>query len=159
MEDIPNDLGDLDHYFIILNGNWITLHDKRHREHEEGVVIEPPKPKKGKKRQNQFSYDDDVPFMQDNTHLVIRIKISSSDLLRNGISALRWTMSQMDAQITIDRDQSPQSVIVASVSNVPREASEKGLESTANFYLAMSKESLGKRERSPRLKSLVHFPL
>ena len=54
-------------------------------------------------------------------------------------------MSQMNAQITIDRDQSPQSVIVASVSNVPREASEKGLESTANFYLAMSKESLGKK--------------
>ena len=103
--------------------------------YKDGVVIEPPKPKKGKKQRNRFTYDDDAPYPQDNTALVIRIKVSSTDLLRNGISALKWVMSQMSANISIDRDQSPQSVMVASISNVPREASEKGLQTTANFYL------------------------
>ena len=46
VEDIPDEMGNLDQYIIILNQNWITLHDQRHRMHEEGVVIEPPKPKK-----------------------------------------------------------------------------------------------------------------
>ena len=143
--DIPENVTELDHFFVMLNHNWLMGHDERHRMYEEGVMIEPPKPKKGKQRRNRFTYDDDAPYSQDNTALVIRIKVSSTDLLRNGISALKWVMSQMSANISIDRDQSPQSIMIASISNVPREISEKGLQTTANFYLGMSKEALGRK--------------
>ena len=109
------------------------------------MIVEPPKPRKGKKQRAQFAYDDDSPFLQDNTAFVFRIKISSTDLLRNGISALKWFMSSMRASMSMDRDQSPQSMVVASISNVPRETCEQGLETTANFYLDKSKEALGRK--------------
>ena len=107
------------------------------------MIVAPPKPKRGRKQRAQFTYDDDAPFLQDNTAFVVRIKISSTDFLRSGISVLKWFMSSMRASISMERDQSPQSVLIGSISNVPREACEQGLETTANFYLEMPKDALG----------------
>ena len=112
MENFPKNMGDLDDFIVMPNQGWIMGHGKRHRLQEEGVIIEPPKSRKDRKQRAQFIYDDDAPFSQDNTAFVVRIKISSTDLLRNGISALKWIMSSMLASISMDRDQSPQSILV-----------------------------------------------
>jgi len=146
MAEFPRSMRNLEQYIHMPNNGWIVGHDERYRLQEEGVIIEPPKPKK-KKRQTQYSYDDDNPFVQDNTTFVIRIKIYSTDLLRNGISAIKWALSSMRASLVMDRDQSPNMVLLGCISNVTREANEKGLDLTANYYLEMSKDALSRKNK------------
>ena len=82
MEDFPKNMRDLDDFIVMSHQGWIMGHDERFRLQEERVIVEPPKPRKERKQRSQFTYDDDVPFAQDNTAFVVRIKISSTDLLQ-----------------------------------------------------------------------------